>query len=147
MEIFTNYYDSYVLELVCKINLFSSKRRRLYSRRIYDAYETLLGEIGRLEPLLRTGNTQMYNRLVGIPKFGLLVYGYVNLFAEPFCGIYFSLKGVDCIHHKYTILMQHFRVKLELWNPCSAQVMLRRMIDSLVSKFGSTGIWLRQLSL
>ena len=115
MEISTNYYDSYVLELVCKINLFSSKRRRLYSRQNYDAYETLLGEIGRLEPLLRTGNTQMYNRLVGIPKFGLLVYGYVNLFAEPFCGIYFSLKGVDCIHHKYTILMQYFRVKLELW--------------------------------
>ena len=147
MEIYTNCNYSYNLELVCKINLFFLKRRRLSSLQLYDAYKTLLLEIGRLEPLLRTGNTQMCSRLVNIPKFGLRVYGYVNFFAEPFGGIYFSMKGVECIHLKYTILMQPFWVKLELWNPCSAQVMLRRMIDSLVSKFGSTGIWLRQLSL
>ena len=68
MEISTNCNDSYVLEFECEINLFFSKGRRLYSLQVYDANETLSSEIGRLEPLLRTSNTQMYNSLVGIPK-------------------------------------------------------------------------------
>ena len=61
----------------------------------------------------------------------ITILTFWNLYAKS---IYSPRKGVDCIHDEFTMLMKHFWVKLEDWNPCSAQVILRCIIDLLVSQ-------------